>query len=807
MQRQRGDSLAVIDTGQDALSACGGDVREQSREAQSAEDEPLEPGAVSSVSQSQDAAQAHNARRLQRGMDSGCAAACSPSPSSVSPLTSLSSQSHTPSPTLWHRRLVNGSKSAGELSSEASFRSSRPRRRQPWRTHALGLLLLLVLGVALVAVYLLLMSSALPAASAGLQHAERSLQAAGCASPADEGVGVQAAASHQLVVVVPFVAEDVEHLVAGLHGWAALGPACSPRVNRTTGGVSLRFFHPKTASAYRATGTPLLDQLLKAAPELAANVTRCFDSIETVFAALTPAQDGYPAGPSNMFFMLMLQLAAALLPAFTHMFWMEWDVRPVRPFWLDRLQAATHGEAFWMKGSRYRGRAFDEVVKTASAWSWVGHLNGNALYRLHDPDFHQLLRLIVEQEPPSHWWKPFDVSIWKTLHDFPYSWHLYQMHADRFQTTAVMEHLGFTVWEAEVSGLVSASPQLHLVHGDRRSAGTTKYFQKFNRQGVPRTNQTLQWADEVTAALRISVLCRTSAWELPFAALALTSAKQYFPGALELVAVVPERDLEQALAALPAFVTVVAEMRQLRSDSLQQQLTMLTADSYVEGLFVFHLRPDQIFHRPLRRRDLFLFNRPLISFSRVAASGGRSYGDRLRLAGTAHAIGADTGLDFYSLDNQLFHRSAYEAARKQLESAHQTSWLALLESWQSGSRIVAQPDDAQPSHHPGVDGEVGTFSARSYLGAFLYLKQADSMSWMYSGSDSPAPQHSLAYAYTPVRPSLLCQANVRLYRRPHWQREFDTQLAILGRLARGESSGPYACGELQGFITANPYPE
>ena len=593
---------------------------------------------------------------------------------------------------------------------------------------------------------------------------------------------------HRLVVLIPFVSSDIERLLQGMRDWAALGPAC--RANGAETGLGLRFFHSKSAAVYDAARTAYLHRLALELEGFAANVALCFASLDTVFADVTEEQDGYPEGPSNMFFKLMLTQARQLLPSFTHMYWMEWDVRPVRLHWLDELQAATYGERFWVRGARYRGRAFDEVVKDPGSWPWVGHINGNALYLLHDAEFLRFLSLTVEQEPPSHFWKPFDVSIWKTLHDFPYAWHLHQVHAGKFQTTAVMQHLGFTVRPDEVSALIASAPRVHLIHGDTRSAGGVNYPKKFDKAGLARSNASVRFTDEITAGLRVSVLCRTTAAQLAFASLALQSAQRYLPGAIEFVAVVPERDLEQAEGGLPHFVTVMAERPQLRKqdDALQLQLTTLQAHHYTAGSFVFHLPTDAVLSRPVLRRDLFVFNRPIVSFTRYAnlpAAGSRQ-------AAISLAVGTEAEVDVHEPAWHFFHRSVYQQATLHLETTHSTTLPVFLQSCcrDTAGRTAAANPSAPQSRAPGRHA----FSSLSYLTAYLYLHEPSSVSWLYEGDDAHPP-YSLPWAYSPVRPQLLCRGDAALGDAASLM----AQLDVLQRAARGHMT---ACAELQALITA-----
>ena len=120
-------------------------------------------------------------------------------------------------------------------------------------------------------------------------------------------------------------------------------------------------------------------------------------------ANLTAEEEGYPQGPNHMFFKLMG--SNSILAAYTHVFWMEWDVTPVRPLWIDRLVSlAAADDGCWMKGSPYVGRGMDEAATDPNNEPWLGHLNGNALYKLHDPDFQRFLQLVQEREPPGHYW-------------------------------------------------------------------------------------------------------------------------------------------------------------------------------------------------------------------------------------------------------------------------------------------------------------------------------------------------------------------------------------------------------------------
>ena len=610
-----------------------------------------------------------------------------------------------------------------------------------------------------------------------------------------------------LVVLMPFIADDLPHILQGMKHWAELGPVCDPSQSLHLG---LRFYFSRTRAEYDAQGLPYLENMMQPEAAIMANVAACFESVETIFADLTLAEDGYPEGPSNMFFKLLIHQAASLLAPFTHLYWMEWDVKPVRPYWVEKLYDLTLHDEFWMKGGRYRGRAFDEVVKDSSSWGWVGHLNGNAVYKLHDPVFLSFLQLTVEREPPSHFWKPFDIAMWRTLCDFPYSWHFYQSYGDKFQTTTAIQHHGFTGTDEEFADVVAHQPNVFLIHGDSRSAGQSKYLKKF-KDGVPQTNGTIAWLDEVSPAMRVSIMLRTYKSDFPFASLALQSAQRYFPGALELVVVVPEEDAQAARQQLPSNIVLYAEARQLHNDHIQQKLTKLLAERYCQGDYIFHLDSDVVFHRPVLRRDLFIFDKPIITFDRYdnveaieyrhvqqlieAGHVNASVTIRRWQQGTAFALGQQVDFDFRRSNDHIYHRRVYADARAHIERIH-------------GMTLAAFLDTREGKVHFSDSGEAVTdltrlFSDFNYLGAYQYYHRPESMSWTYLGTDAPPP-YALPYAYTSIRPDLLCQGNSRLHRGggPHNENLLNAQLAILQRIVGGASRG---CHEIKGFIASQAF--
>jgi hypothetical protein len=148
------------------------------------------------------------------------------------------------------------------------------------------------------------------------------------------------------------------------------------------------------------------------------------------------------------------------------------------------------------------------------------------------------------------------------------SWHLYQTHIDKFQYTHSVRHLAFSATPDAAARLVADDAGVFLVHGKPGSAGTFKYERKF-AGGVPVSNATIYWNDEVEPGRNVSVMVRTWSGDAAYAAVALESARRCLPHALEFVAVTPERDAAAVRKALPKWARVVGEPALLPDDHIQ----------------------------------------------------------------------------------------------------------------------------------------------------------------------------------------------------------------------------------------------
>ncbi len=86
-------------------------------------------------------------------------------------------------------------------------------------------------------------------------------------------------------------------------------------------------------------------------------------------------------------------------------------------------------EPFWVKGSTLEGVNFHETVVLPESRHVLGHINGNAIYNNTDPAFVEFVNFTVARWEYS---QSYDVALWSTISDFPYSWPLWQRFARKF---------------------------------------------------------------------------------------------------------------------------------------------------------------------------------------------------------------------------------------------------------------------------------------------------------------------------------------------------------------------------------------
>lgn len=81
------------------------------------------------------------------------------------------------------------------------------------------------------------------------------------------------------------------------------------------------------------------------------------------------------------------------------------------------------------------GTNFHETAAVTGMWHVLGHINGNAMYNNTDPAFTEFVEYTLAR------WEylyPYDVALWATIADFPYSWPLWQRYSNKFVTTKLV---------------------------------------------------------------------------------------------------------------------------------------------------------------------------------------------------------------------------------------------------------------------------------------------------------------------------------------------------------------------------------
>lgn len=112
----------------------------------------------------------------------------------------------------------------------------------------------------------------------------------------------------------------------------------------------------------------------------------------------------------------------------------EWDVLVASDESFSELYKAAFGstEEFWVKGSNLEGTNFHTTAAERDMWHVLGHINGNALYNNNDAAFVEFVEYTRARWDYRY---PYDVALWATISDFPYSWPLWQRYSNKFVTT------------------------------------------------------------------------------------------------------------------------------------------------------------------------------------------------------------------------------------------------------------------------------------------------------------------------------------------------------------------------------------
>ncbi|CAN0179751.1 unnamed protein product, partial [Ectocarpus fasciculatus] len=263
-----------------------------------------------------------------------------------------------------------------------------------------------------------------------------------------------ARASHDrlLAVVVPIYDGDEDPAMAALSTWPT---TC---YHSTLNSMDLVI--------YKAEALTDADHL----PQIPHEASKCFRHTKIIGGNLLPEEDVYPNGASMMFYKLFLDTeVAGSLEEYDALAVLEWDVLVAHSTSFSRLyDAAFSSEPFWVKGSTLVGTEFHQTAKLRDMWHVLGHLNGNALYNNTDPAFTQYVNFTFTRWEYSY---SYDVALWATISDFPYSWLLWQRYSSNFVATKLISNVGFfDVSDKHVAQAISH--ETLFIHGSTHSGGS-----------------------------------------------------------------------------------------------------------------------------------------------------------------------------------------------------------------------------------------------------------------------------------------------------------------------------------------------
>ena len=185
---------------------------------------------------------------------------------------------------------------------------------------------------------------------------------------------------------------------------------------------------------YQGVSAPTSQRLSpRASPTTTQNA--CCPSWKLVEINQRQQEDAYPKGPSVMFFKMFLdEDIRSQLSAYDALAIVEWDVLVASDRSFEELYHAAFrvNEEFWVKGSNLEGTNLHSSAEVSEMWRVLGHINGNAIYNNNDPAFVEYVEYTRARWEYKY---PYDVALWLTISDFPYSWPLYQRYSSKFVIT------------------------------------------------------------------------------------------------------------------------------------------------------------------------------------------------------------------------------------------------------------------------------------------------------------------------------------------------------------------------------------
>lgn len=254
-----------------------------------------------------------------------------------------------------------------------------------------------------------------------------------------------AASSHLSHVVMPFHQRQIDSVLSNIQTWSRYAP-CHYGFK-----VGLIFFV-----------SGVFDESIQLQLEEAVD-SPCFDPVGVEFAGLQGSDDDYLKGSRLMFERMISKALNYGDNKPSHVFYMEPDCLPIRPYWLDAInkQIVPPNASFWMKGSIFRGNV--KSISSMVLYNHV-HINGNAVYNLENDDFANFYLKLVSpfvNIKYSQNYRAYDTDIFKLL-----LWDKARNTAQFFHKFQYSDFIQ-NHWHSEYSlgEILESSPETFLIHG------------------------------------------------------------------------------------------------------------------------------------------------------------------------------------------------------------------------------------------------------------------------------------------------------------------------------------------------------
>ncbi|MBD2088992.1 tetratricopeptide repeat protein [Microcoleus sp. FACHB-1515] len=234
----------------------------------------------------------------------------------------------------------------------------------------------------------------------------------------------------------------------------------------------------------------------------------------------------------------------------------------------------------------------------------------------------------------------------------------------------------------------------------------------------------------------VSIMCRTYHGDKMWLPYLFRSIEKFFPMHREVVVVYEKQDEAELKSLIPSWVKIVREDK-FADGTIQQKYSKLTADTFCEGKYIFHIDSDSIFTRNVRSEYMFRDGKPILEYTPYSTlieyakspemlEWARNQGmtdakPHIKVefwrAGTANAVGEPVDYEFSRRPEKLYPRWMYKQARELIENRHNMSFKDFIKTQHGRHRDDLPVDQIY-------------FSDFNYIGAFMWYHMKDEIAWV-----------------------------------------------------------------------------